>query len=122
MTSLLKKFRAFTLIEVLIALLIIAIALAAAIRATNESIRATAHVKNTVVAHWVGLNVLSEIQTGLLTPPGSGNSQTGNTKMLGREWQWDAVSSESQFPNINKIIITVRFRNHVVNIVTGYIS
>ncbi len=116
-----QKSRAFTLIEVLIALLIIAIALAAAIRATNESIRATAHVKNTVVAHWVGLDVLSEIQTGLLTPPGPGSSQTGDTKMLGREWQWDAVSAESPFPNINQITITVRFRNHVVNTVTGYI-
>jgi prepilin-type N-terminal cleavage/methylation domain-containing protein len=47
------KSAAFTLIEVLIALLIITIALGAAVRSVNESVRATTHVRNSVAAHWV---------------------------------------------------------------------
>ena len=76
-----KNSNAFTLIEVLIALFIIAIALAAAIQATNQSVRATRHVRNTTIAHFVAMNVLSEIQVGLLPVPTGDTPTDGKTKM-----------------------------------------
>ncbi len=115
---------AFTLIEVLIALLIIAIALAAAIRATNNSVRASIHVKNTVTAHWVGLNILSEIQTNSgVAMPKPGSPVLGKTKMLNQEWDWIAqAKTASQLNNITQITVTVSLKNKVINSVEGYVS
>ena len=119
-----KKQNAFTLIEVLIALLIIAIALAAAIRATNQSVRATIHVRNSVTAHWVGLNILSEIQTNTgVVQPKNGNIVSGKTETLGQEWEWTAqAESASQFDHLTQITVTVSLKNHVINSVTGYVQ
>lgn len=117
-----KNNAAFTLIEVLIALLIIAIALAAAIRATNESIRTTIHVRNSVTAHWVGLNILSEIQTGLIALPASSNQISGKTSALNQEWAWTArTDKSSQLPHVKQITVTVSLKNHVINSVVGYV-
>jgi len=113
---------AFTLIEVLIALLIIAIALAAAIRATNESIRTTIHVQNSVAAHWVGLNILSEIQTGMITLPRSSNTLQGKTKMLNHEWQWSVqIDPSEKIKGLTRMTVAVSLKDHIINSVTGFI-
>ena len=112
---------AFTLIEVLIALLIIAIALAAAIRATTNSVRATIHVRNTMIAHWVGLNILSEIQTNQIALPKSENELSGETKMFNQEWQWHIVANSSQqMPDVLRMVVTVSLKKHTLNSVTGF--
>ena len=118
-----KNNAAFTLIEVLIALLIIAIALAAAIRATNASIRTTIHVRNTITAHWVGLNILSEIQTGLITLPVSSDQISGKTSTLNQTWAWTArADTSSQLPDITRITVTTSLKNHIINSVVGYVK
>lgn len=115
-----KKQKAFTLIEVLIALLIIAIALGAAIKATNDSVRSAIHVRNDVTAHWVGLNILSEMQTGIIPVPG--NNASGTVKMLNQEWNWNAHSiSSSQIPGLTQITIKVYLRNKLITSVEGYV-
>lgn len=121
-TRMKHKSAAFTLIEVLVALLIIAIALAAAVRSVNESVRVTTHVRNSVAAHWVGLNVLSQIQTGLIIMPTASNVMHGQVKMMNQEWQWTAQASPSpQSSDITKILVTVALKKHVVNEVAGFI-
>lgn len=112
-----KNSRAFTLIEVLIALLIIAIALSAAIRATNASIRTTQRVQNVTVAHFVAMNILSEIQTGIMTLGESNNTLHGETNMLNQQWQWIAVLRDE-----TAITVTVSQKKHALNSVTGYIQ
>lgn len=116
-----KKNKAFTLIEVLIALFIIAIALAAAIRATNESIRATTHVRTTTIAHIVAMNILSQIQTGLIPLPVSGGPLIGQTKTLGNEWSWIA-SIEKNTATSEWISVSVSLKNRKVTQVVGYVE
>lgn len=109
----------FTLIEVLIALMIIAIALAAAVRATTESIRATRHVRNVTIAHFIAMNVISEIQTNML-PVSESNPARGETNMLGQDWTWSAtIQSKNQF-KLEKIEVKVRLKDRVITTVTGY--
>lgn len=110
-----KRHQGFTLIEVLIALLIIAIALAATIRATQQSIRATTRVKNVMTAHFVGMNILSQIQTGILTFGQSSQSLRGDSKMLNREWHWMATQTEGS------VTVVVGIKNQHINSVTGYV-
>lgn len=86
-----KKQSAFTLIEVLIALMIIAIALAAVIHAMNQSIRVTDKVKEDMAAHWVAMNALSEIQLGMIRMPEEGDPVFGKADMFDNTWQWEAL-------------------------------
>lgn len=117
-----KKQKAFTLIEVLIALLIIAIALGAAIKATNDSVHSAIHVRNDVTAHWVGLNILSEMQTGIIPISEAGNNASGTVKMLNQEWNWNAKSiSSSPIPGLTQITIKVYLRNKLITSVEGYV-
>ena len=110
----------FTLIEVLIALLIIAIALTASVQATNSSIRATTHVRQMMMAHWVGLNILSQIQTGLLPLPVSSSSQ-GQSQLLSQTFSWSAASVISpNLPKIARIKVQVSVDDHVLDTVIGY--
>jgi general secretion pathway protein I len=115
-----RKQIGFTLIEVLIALMIIAIALAAAVRATTESIRTTRHVRNVTIAHFIAMNVISEIQTNMLPLSESNNPARGKTNMLGQDWTWSAtIQSKDQF-NLETIAVKVRLKDRVLTMVTGY--
>lgn len=115
-----KKKIGFTLIEVLIALMIIAIALSAAVRATTESIRTTRHVRNVTIAHFIAMNVISEIQTDMLPLSESNNPVRGKTNMLGQEWTWSAtIQSKNQF-NLEQIEVKVRLKDRLITTVTGY--
>ncbi|OGT66358.1 MAG: type II secretion system protein GspI [Gammaproteobacteria bacterium RIFCSPHIGHO2_12_FULL_45_9] len=100
--------------------MIIAIALAAAMRATTESIRTTRHVRNVTIAHFVAMNILSEIQTDLLPLSSSNNPARGKTNMLGQDWAWSAtIQSKNQF-NLEQIEVKVRLRDRLITTVTGY--
>lgn len=117
-----KKFLGFTLIEVLIALIIISIALAASIRVTNQSIRDTTHVQNTMIAHWVAMNIISEIQVGIIKLPIAGNIKKGKTSMLNKKWDWVVENNKSlRITDATKIKVTVSYRHRVVTSVTGYV-
>lgn len=116
-----RNSRGFTLIEVLIALMIIAIALAAAVRGTNESIRVTRHVKNVTAAHFVGMNVISEIQANLLTLNKSNPALQGKTKLLGQEWEWSASSESTGDTDPKKIVVEVKLKNRAIIRVVGYV-
>ena len=59
-----KKNNAFTLIEVLIALVILAIALVAIIKAVGDNARTSSKIKDITIANWVGNDVIKNIQFG----------------------------------------------------------
>jgi len=81
----------FTLIEVLVALMILAIALMAVIKASNASVRDSIHVRDRLVAHWVAENILSECQLGLQRFSPSAPALSGDTVMMNLSWHWQAV-------------------------------
>lgn len=96
-----------TLIEVLVALAIAAIALTAVIKAASENIRGTAHLQNKTIALWVGQEVMSEVQFGLLK---LSEDSAGAKNMLGQDWYWRA--SEEATANARIIKLNVRVYAH----------
>jgi len=115
----------FTLIEVLIALMILAIALTAVILASQNSIRTTNHLSNKLAAHWVAMNVLSRMQIGLLAPPTKENSSHGESQMLGKTFEWTAGIEQETSIYYKRIFINVRKKEsmnqleHLIGFING---
>ena len=86
-----KRFRparGFTLLEVLIALAVVALALAALGRAGAQAIAAQQALEERTLALWVADNALAEIR--LQGAPGGGRRQ-GQARLGERDWYWDAL-------------------------------
>ena len=100
------KQQGLTLIEVLIALAIIAIALTAIIKSTSQDIRGTTYLQDKTIAMWVGQNVINETRTGLLRLSGE-EPVMQKTTMLDRDWYWQASAIPTPNHRIKKIRVRV---------------
>lgn len=101
-----QKQAGFTLIEVLLALSIIAIALTALLKATSQNVANTQRIKEKTISHWIAMQGVSMIQLGLLQVTPS-QDVTQVTTMLGQRWYWRANLSQTPIPSMQKITITV---------------
>lgn len=102
-----KQATGLTLIEVLVALAIVAIAMTAIIKATAQNIRATAHLQTKTTANWVAELILNEVKVGLVKVPPSSEGLNAKMDMLGNEWYWQVQSSATPNPRIKKINVRV---------------
>jgi len=101
-----KHYRGFTLIEVLLALAIIAIALTALLRATGQATVFTQRVKEKTSCHWVAMHTISAIKLGLIA--GNENSPIEqSTTLLGQTWYWKAILSATPIKHMDKITVHV---------------
>lgn len=76
----------FTLIEVLVALAVLTIALAAVMRALSQSIDTSASLRDRTVAMWVAQNRLAMHQVTRDFP--AADTTEGEAEMAGRAWRW----------------------------------
>jgi len=81
------KSRGFTLLEVLIALAIVALAVGALLGTVTSSASNVIYLKDKTLAEWVALNRLTEIRIAQQMP--DKGRRTGNTEMAGMRWQWE---------------------------------
>ncbi len=97
--------RGFTLLEVLIALVVIAIALLALGRAASLQVADFDALRERTLAGWVGANVLADTR---LAPqmPAQGRSD-GRVELAGRPWRWQREVQATPVPGIVRIDITV---------------
>jgi general secretion pathway protein I len=103
----LNSYNGFTLIEVLIALAVLAISLTALVQSTSTNIRDSNYLRDKTVAVWVATDSMSQIQLGLVKFPQGSDKIEMTTKMLGQEWSWQAISSKTPDPYTTKVVITV---------------
>lgn len=97
----------FTLIEVLIAMMIIAIAFTAILKATENSLVATHHLQTRMASHWVAEEILTAAEVGSLKLPTENRNLTGETEMLGQTYQWEITNEKTTVKNINRLTISV---------------
>ncbi len=83
----------FTLLEVLVALAIIAFALAATIRLSGQAAANTATLKEKTLAQWVAQNLVTEMRLGLI----NARKKKGEAEMAGETWYWRLTESEGPF-------------------------
>jgi general secretion pathway protein I len=102
-----RRATGFTLLEVLVALAVLAIAMGAIINAATQSIATTTYLRDQTFASWVALNQVNEL---LLDPepwPEEG-SQQGNAELANRVWRWEARFAKTDDPDLRRLEVTVR--------------
>jgi len=105
-----KQAAGMTLIEVLIALAIIAISLTAVIKAASQNIRGTNYLQNKSIALWVGQEIIGEVQLGVIKLGDSRDDEANSFTMLGQDWYWRAEDKATGNPRINQIRVRVYAR------------
>lgn len=102
------KQNAFTLIEVMIAMVIITIAFTAILRTTNFALDGSTHLQQHQIAQWVASDIMTAAQIGSLNLPMNNQTLTGKTKMLGKSFSWILHHNKSQFHGIEQLTVTVK--------------
>jgi len=95
----------FTLIEVVIALAVLAISMGAIIGAISHYVNSAAYLRDRTLAHWVAMNKIAEMELSDAFPKTSESS--GNTVMAGAEWKWTATVSETPDQDVRRLDVAV---------------
>jgi len=100
--------RGFTLVEVMVALVVVALALPALLFTLQQHIDGTAYLRDKAVAQLVAVNRLTELR---VLRDGSGSlvvgDDSGVTTMAGRDWFWRARTVATELPRFFRIEVTV---------------
>jgi len=112
----------FTLVEVMVALAIVALSLAAVAAAVSQMLDASNAMKERTYAAWIAHNKIAELRLSNVVPEVSESS--GDITYAGREWAWEAVVSETGVENLYRVDVTVSAADSEVGIrsVTGFIG
>ncbi|MES9857139.1 MAG: type II secretion system minor pseudopilin GspI [Sedimenticola sp.] len=103
-----KRYRlnkGFTLIEVVVALAVLTIAMAALIKAAGSNAANQTYLEERTFANWVAVNSLNSARISV-DQRVSGTFQ-GNEAMAGREWQWDLQVSTTSDPQVLRADVKV---------------
>lgn len=95
----------FTLLEILIALAVLAIALAAVLKTTQQQIENVGYLRDQTIAHWVASNVLNEIQLREQWLP-VGKTQ-GQVQMATRNWFWTMQVTDTVDKELRRLDVRV---------------
>ena len=117
-----RKSRGFTLVEVMVALVIAALGLAAVAASISQMVDAGYVMRQRTYASWIAQNKIAELRLANVLPDVSESS--GETDFVGREWSWRAKISETGVDNLYRVDVQVGLRDGDENIrtVTGFIG
>ena len=101
--------RGFTLVEVMVALAIVAIAVPALLFTLDQQIDGTAYLRDRSLAQLVASNRLAELRLALRG--GQGRLQGalgGREELAGRDWFWRVQTIATEVPGLSRVEIRVR--------------
>jgi general secretion pathway protein I len=98
--------RGFTLIEVLVALAIVAIGMAAVLEALTSSANTAVYLQDKTFAEWAALNRIETVRLSGAIPTTGTSDDT--LDYAGRSWEWRQKVSNTRIPGMVQIQIDVR--------------
>ncbi len=101
-----KKQTGFLLVEILVALVILAIPLAAITRAVSQAIDTTAALRDRSIAMWVAQDRLTMHRIERDWP--SLKTTTGTSEMADRSWRWQEKVISTPIVQLRRVEIEIR--------------
>jgi general secretion pathway protein I len=105
----------FTLIEVMIALVIVAFGMMAVQTQLNRYVAASTYIEQKTLASWIATNKLTELGVGPTWP--TVDEYEEEIEFAGRQWRCDVVVSETDVPNLHRVDVSVRLLDDLERVV-----
>lgn len=114
--------KGFTLIEVMVALTIVAFSLTAIAASMNQMIDAANAMRERTYASWIAQNKITELRLANVIPEVS--STSGDVEYANSEWFWRAEVSETGIENFYRVEVSISLADseYVIRTVTGFIG
>lgn len=112
----------FTLVEVMVALAIAGLSLAAVAASISQMVDAGSAMRQRTYASWIAQNKIAELRLANVVPEVS--STTGEVEYAAQEWAWRATISETGVENLFRVEVEVSIAgsDDVIRTVTGFIG
>ncbi len=114
--------KGFTLVEVMVALTIVAFSLTAIAASMNQMIDAANAMRERTYASWIAQNKITELRLANVIPEVS--STSGEVEFANSEWSWEAVVSETGIENFYRVEVSISHAGseYTIRTVTGFIG
>jgi general secretion pathway protein I len=103
----------FTLVEVLVALVIVALGLTALMLAVSGTANASGYLRDKALAQMIAMNRIVEVRLNLQkpstsSPTGNGTgSDTGELDFANRHWHYDTRYYDTDIPSMQRVVVRV---------------
>ncbi len=114
--------RGFTLIEVMVALIIVALSLTAVTASMSQMINAAQTMRERTYASWIAQNRIAELRLAPASPKLGATS--GEVLYANADWAWRTVVSATGVDELYRIDVSVSFAgsDDVIRMVTGFVG
>lgn len=113
----------FTLLEVIVALAVVALGLIAAFNGVIQITSGASYMRERTLSNWVAMNELSRIRLSGVMPDVS--ETDGDVEFANSTYRWRATVSETGVENLRRIDIEVAYVDSADNVIgraTGFIA
>ena len=114
----------FTLIEVLVALVIASLGLAAVLSVVTNSARDATYLRDKTLASWIGLNQVTLVRISNSLP--SVDKTSGDIEFANGKWKWQQTVTQTEVPGMRRLDVAVRHaedpENSPVATVSGFVG
>jgi general secretion pathway protein I len=97
--------RGFTLIEVLVALVIVALGMSALLETLGSAADTASWLREKTFAQWIGFNQLETLRLSATLP--TNGTTDGELDYAGRHWRWRQIITAMGFPGLYRIHLEV---------------
>jgi len=103
-----RRGQGFTLVEVMVAMAVVAVALPALLFTLYQQLDGTEYLRNRSVASWVAANRLSELRL-VVAKTGSipGERLSGEARLANQDWYWWIEQEATEIPGFVRVDISV---------------
>ncbi|MCC7461471.1 MAG: type II secretion system minor pseudopilin GspI [Gammaproteobacteria bacterium] len=101
--------RGFTLVEVLVALVVVALGMSAVLAALVTAADSAGRLRDVTQAEWIALNQVALTRLNL-SAPREGHSEA-DIEYANRSWRWRADVEPTEIPGLLRISVRVRLRS-----------
>ena len=115
-----KNYQGFTLLEVMLAMAVLAMAGVAILGITDTNVRNLSYLETKMMANWVASDRLVDASLASAWPPR--NNRKGKVELAGVEWYWQQKVIKTTDKNMRAIKVEVRLEENAKSPLTSLMT